>query len=91
MYLQRFNALEIFPTLRGDREDGTGSATGSDITIMLKQIQIHPEKTKFLLLQVLQDFPIQEHDREVLADNFSQLSLPELEKAILDLKKSITG
>ena len=88
-YLYRLNALQIFPTERESNEEIPLTAPETEIGEMLQEIRDHPEKTKFLLLKIMQLFPLQEHDREVLADTFSQLPYPELEKSVLDLKKSI--
>jgi len=88
-YLYRLNSLQIFPRDHETSGEVTTSMSETEVGEILQQIHDNPEKTKFLLLKILQMFPLQEHDREVLADTFAQLPYPELEKSVMDLKKNI--
>ena len=57
---------------------------------VLQQIKVNPTQAKKLLLQILQKFPMQPRDQEILAETFASLSYAEMEKAILDLKKNFS-
>lgn len=58
-----------------------------DLDSLLQEVKTHPTQAKKLLLQILQKFPIQPRDQEVLAETFAYLPFAEMEKAVLDLKK----
>ncbi len=87
-YTAKLGAFKFLPKISPNGESSSENASGQDLTEMLQQIQTHPSQAKALLLQIMAKFPMQAHDREILAETFAGLPYPELEKAILDLKNS---
>ncbi len=87
-YLAKLSPFKILPKTFAEGEKGSEKMPEKDFQDLMQQIKAHPTQAKVLLLQIMQKFPIQAHDRDILAETFAALPFPEMEKAILDLKKS---
>ncbi len=87
-YLAKLGPFKILPKNFAEGEQGSEKLPEQDLLDIMQQIRAHPAKVKELLLQLMQKFPMKDNDRNTLAETFAALPFPEMEKAILDLKKS---
>ncbi len=87
-YLAKLGPFKILPKIFAEGEKIPEKMPEQDLLDILQQIKVHPTQAKELLLQIMQKFPMQAHDRDILAETFAALPFPEMKKAILDLKKS---
>ncbi len=87
-YLARLGPFKILPKNFAETGQGPEKMPEQDLLDVLQQIKAHPAQAKEIILQIMQKFPMKENDRNILAETFAVLPFPEMEKAIMDLKKS---
>jgi hypothetical protein len=87
-YLAKLGPFNILPKIFAEAPSGLEKMPEQGLNELLQKIKAHPTQTKELLLQIMQKFPMKDQDRYILAETFAGLPFPEMEKALMDLKKS---
>ncbi len=87
-YIAKLGPFNILPKIFAEAPSAMEKMPEQDFNELLQKIKAQPAQTKELLLQIMQKFPMKDQDRDILAETFAGLPFPEMEKALMDLKKS---